>query len=351
MKTDFIAPTPLTIHARAPMRVCDNGGWTDTWFAEFGRIFSIAVSPYAEVRIGVQQRTSQAGPITLRVPNYDEEYTFAPGRQPWGRHPLLEAAIAKMEVSEDFTYHITVRTDAPPGMGTGTSAAVTVALIGALDKLQAGNMTPQKIAYAAHEVETHMLGLQSGIQDQLASAYGGINYIEMDNYPDARVSPLILPEELFAELEQRLAVIFLGKAHRSSAVHEKVIGQLKQAGPNDARLVALRKTAARSRDAVLRGDWPTLGEAMIDNTEAQSQLHPDLINAASRGVIDLAQRFGALGWKVNGAGGDGGSITILSRPDREERSAMLQHIEEANPLMQVIPIRLDREGLLCSALE
>jgi len=35
----------LTVRASAPTRMCDNGGWTDTWFAEFGTVFSIAIEP------------------------------------------------------------------------------------------------------------------------------------------------------------------------------------------------------------------------------------------------------------------------------------------------------------------
>ena len=41
------------INATAPIRICDNGGWTDTWFAGRGLIFNIGVSPYAEVQIAV----------------------------------------------------------------------------------------------------------------------------------------------------------------------------------------------------------------------------------------------------------------------------------------------------------
>ena len=37
---------PLTtIRASAPTRICDMGGWTDTWFAEHGTVFSIAIEP------------------------------------------------------------------------------------------------------------------------------------------------------------------------------------------------------------------------------------------------------------------------------------------------------------------
>ena len=44
------------INSVAPIRVCDNGGWTDTWFAKQGRIFNIGVYPYVEVQIEVYPR-------------------------------------------------------------------------------------------------------------------------------------------------------------------------------------------------------------------------------------------------------------------------------------------------------
>ena len=41
------------INRRAPTRICDNGGWTDTWFAQYGTVFNIAVSPAVEVQLTV----------------------------------------------------------------------------------------------------------------------------------------------------------------------------------------------------------------------------------------------------------------------------------------------------------
>jgi len=52
----------------------------------------------------------------------------------------------------------------------------------------------------------------------------------------------------------------------------------------------------------------------------------------------------AIGWKVNGAGGEGGSITLLSGPDYAEKRAMMQAIEASGQYRE-IPIRLSPEGL------
>ncbi len=206
-------------------------------------------------------------------------------------------------------------------------------------------MTPHEIAFAAQRIETEMLGQQCGIQDQLCSAYGGINYIEMFQYPHASVSPIVVPNSTWWELERRLVLIYLGKSHQSSEVHQMVIRDLEGAGPDCQQLVDLRQTAPKARDALYAGDFAALGASMTENTEAQRRLHPKLISADAQRVIEIAREHGALGWKVNGAGGDGGSVTILMRGFSQAKRAMIREIEQERPLFKHIPIYLSRYGV------
>jgi len=333
------------INSVAPIRICDNGGWTDTWFAEYGRIFNIGVYPYAEAQIKVYPREEVSDRIVIHAENYGERFPVSVGNSNWSHHPLLEAAIEFMRLPEDIAFEVNIYSEAPAGASTGTSAAVTVALIGALDLLTPGRMTPYTVASTAQRIEVEMLGQQCGIQDQLCSAFGGINYIEMHAYPHASVSQLQVPNSVWWELERRLVLIFLGKGHSSSAVHRKVITELEGAGPDSPKLDALRKTADASRDAVYSGDFAALGEAMIRNTDAQSQLHPELIGRDAQVVIDIARTHGALGWKVNGAGGDGGSVTLLTGAESAAKRNLISEIHQANPAFSNIPIYLSRTGL------
>lgn len=333
------------INSVAPIRVCDLGGWTDTWFAEHGKVFNIGVYPYVEVQIKVFPRDAKRDRIVLYAENYGERYVVHPDSPKFDRHPLLEAAIQYMHVPEEYALQITIYSEAPAGCSTGTSAAVSVALIGALDYLTPGRMTPHEVAHCAHRVEVQLLKQQSGIQDQLCSAYGGINYIDMYHYPHATVSPIYVPNATWWELERRLALVFLGKAHSSSQVHEKVIRELEDAGAEYAKLDALRRTPPVARDALYSGDFAALGRAMIDNTEAQAGLHPDLVSEDAHQLIEIARERGALGWKVNGAGGEGGSITLLCNSSSSEKRALIAEIEAANPLFRSIPIYLSRFGL------
>ncbi len=80
------------VNSVAPIRICDNGGWTDTWFAGYGKIFNIGVYPYAEVQIKVYQNDPDSDRITIHAENYGKRYTVTPEKH-WDKHPLLEAAI------------------------------------------------------------------------------------------------------------------------------------------------------------------------------------------------------------------------------------------------------------------
>jgi len=62
------------INSVAPIRICDNGGWTDTWFAGYGKIFNIGVYPYAEVQIAVYPLAERENRIIIHAENYGDRY-------------------------------------------------------------------------------------------------------------------------------------------------------------------------------------------------------------------------------------------------------------------------------------
>lgn len=333
----------LSINAVAPIRICDIGGWTDTWFARSGAVFNIAIYPYVEVQI----RPTRTGPgsrsFTLAVENYGDTYALEPSNLTLGKHPLLEAALDIMDLPEDVSLEINIFSEAPPGAATGTSAAVSVALIGALDRLTRGRLCPHEVAALAHSIETEKLGLQSGIQDQLASAYGGINFIEMHAYPHASVSGIQLPNPVWWELEQRLSVVYIGSPHNSSEIHRRVIEKLGERAHESPLLREMTGLAREAKNALYEASFPALGEVMNRNTELQRQLHPGLVCDRFEEIIALAGDFGALGCKVNGAGGDGGSVTILSDGDMAQKRRMLKAISACS--YSVLPFYLSRQGL------
>jgi len=84
---------------------------------------------------------------------------------------------------------------------------------------------------------------------------------------------------------------------------------------------------------------------MIESTEAQGRLHAALVGSEAQRVIAIAKAHGALGWKVNGAGGEGGSITLLCDEDSARKRELVRAIEQADPAFRHVPTYLSRHGL------
>lgn len=336
-----------TYVAFAPIRICDLGGWSDTWFARHGNVLNIAVRPAAQCIVEVDDAPSSGEHFFISVDDYGERYGLDPQNITFGKHPLLDACVKSLPIPRGLDVEVSLHSSVPGGSSTGTSAAITVALLGALDCLTntTHRMMPHELAAKAHAVETVLLKQQSGIQDQICAAYGGICYIEMTDYPNAKVTRLPIAQGVRSELESRLSLIFLGRPHYSTTIHSDVISGLSNSNDADAKLDPFRREAVSGRDALLSGDLTAFGQAMIRNTEAQANLHPSLVSATANKIFDIAKRHGAIGWKVNGAGGDGGSVTLLSDGDKAKQKEMLGEIAALGGGVREIGIRLDDFGM------
>jgi D-glycero-alpha-D-manno-heptose-7-phosphate kinase len=282
-----------TVTATAPVRVCDLGGWTDTWFAGHGLVVNVAVEPGVTARVTRHRRGTRPAPVTIDAPDL-----------PGGADDLLWAVVDHVGAGDE-DLEIAVAGGVPPGAAMGTSASVTVALLAALRAPAVP--CPAELAAEAHAVEVARLGREGGVQDQVAAAHGGISRIDIDAYPAIRVTPVPVPPGL----AEGLRTVYLGAPHASAAVHERVIDAIAAEGPGGGPLERLRRAAADGCEALAAGDLVAFGRAMRANTDAQAELAPGVVGDDALAVIEAARAHGALGWKVNGAGGPGGTVTAL----------------------------------------
>jgi len=334
------------IHARAPIRTNDLGGWTDTWFAGHGRVLNLAVNPAVEVEVNVYRNPRRLKTrVEILAENYGERFSLDPDHPRPEPHGLLQFAVASRPPASDVVLEITIHSFVPAGISTGTSASVCVAILGALGELSPRKAGWREIARLAHRVETENLGLQSGLQDQIAAARGGISFIDMPRYPQTRVSGVRLAPGVWAELERRLTLVYLGAPHRSSSMHEAVIAALEAGGPGRKHIRTLARIPLDARRFLEAGDFVKYGRAMVLNNEGQRGLHPGLISRDADAVAAIAHAHRAAGWKVNGAGGEGGSLTVLASVDDADRRAMIRSIEGLGRGIRVIPTSLSRTGV------
>jgi len=300
--------------ATAPVRVADVGGWTDTWFADRGAVCNVAVGPGA--RVVVRRRADEAVWITHPQVSTDA---------------LLHQAVA-MWGGEGVDVHVSAAV--PPGSSLGTSAAVLVALVAALAAVDGDELGLDEAARRAHLAETAGAGRESGVQDHVAAAHGGLSWIEVGPFPQWRRRAIEVP----AALAERVVTVHLGGAHDSSALHGAVIARAEAGDGHVHRVLAdLVALAGAARERLEAGDVDGWGAVLSEATEAQARLHPALVGEDARAVGAAAVAHGAAGWKVNGAGGAGGSVTVVAPEGASARRAMLAALPPTATVLDLAP--------------
>jgi len=299
-----------SVLTRAPTRICDIGGWTDTWFYPKGAVFSFCVDLYSYVKL--VENGSKAIKIFAENLKQSAEILNLKKIEYNGVLDLLKSAIKRMNIENGLD--IFVRADAPPGCGTGTSASVAVTLISALAIYKRLNMDQNSIAALAHKLETEELGLESGVQDQYSAAFGGINFMEID-YPKVKLTKIEIDENRILELENQFILVYFG-SRSSSEMHNAVISNYKNRDEATINSFEIMRQCAYEMKDSINSDMDVIGEIINKNWEAQKSLHPLMINPIVSKAEKIAKSNGAIGFKCNGAGG-GGSATILAERGQE----------------------------------
>jgi D-glycero-alpha-D-manno-heptose-7-phosphate kinase len=227
---------------------------------------------------------------------------------------------------------------------------VLVALLAAVDGLlgedPVGVVDRTDLARRAHAVETGRAGREAGVQDHWAAALGHAQHLVVDTYPSVRARRLALADHVAEELAGRLVTVVFGP-HDSSAVHGEVVHALLSCdgAAHDRVRQATRRLAALAAEAAAAlesGDVDAWAAVLTRSTRVQAELHPGLVGPAHQAAIDVAAALGAAGWKVNGAGGSGGSLTVVAgrppgRPTGAEGAAPVSRTELRERLAAVDP--------------
>ena len=346
----------ITVSVHAPVRIIDFGGWTDTWFAGHGKVLNFSAlsrdankgkGDYAGIEaVAKVSLTSGHGSFKLHAPDIGKSLVCLADKEDWDKMDLIEATLSSIRWPKGVDVDVVVQSPVvPKGSSVGSSATVSVVLTALIEFLSRSEVDPGWVARSCHEVETRVMGIECGVQDQAAAAHAyGVNFIDIYRYPNLSISKVAITESTRTELESRVLTVIYGGCHSSSDVHKMVIDRLQTTGRLSKDLERLRLIPEEARYCLLAGDFVGLGMAMKENTAAQRRLHAELISPECQKLIDFCQSHGTLGEKVNGAGGpQGGSLSVLAGdvPKRE----LVQVIKGSFPDLLVLEHRLADGGL------
>jgi D-glycero-alpha-D-manno-heptose-7-phosphate kinase len=302
-----VAPLPMLIRAKAPLRISFAGGGTDVPpfpEREGGLVLNATINRYAYGSLAPREDRQ----IAIESVDFRTAVEFAAEEAPIfdGKLDLAKAAIAKVgEELDDRGFDLFLHSNAPPGSGLGSSSAMMVALIGVLAEFRGLPLTDYEIAELAIRIERVELGVKGGLQDQYAATFGGFNFIEL--YGDhVVVNPLRIRPDIMLELEHNMLLAFTGTTRTADHIIEDQTARFEQdEGEAVAGLRRQKELAVEMKDALLKRRLTDFGALLDDAWHAKKQLSTRITNPQIEEMYEEARRNGALGGKVTGAGGGG----------------------------------------------
>lgn len=317
------------IISKTPVRMSFFGGGTD--FPEFfckhhGAVISTTIDKYCHVNVRelpdlFEYKTYLSYAQIEKVNSTDEI-----------RHPAIRNAMKWLELENIC---LNYDADIPAKTGLGTSSAFSVGMLNAFYTMQGIEKSKRELADGAIYLERTLCDEDGGIQDQIASAFGGFNRIDFsaDGYT---VTPVEFAGGRKQQLNENLMLFFTGLSRFSFQVQKSTKKLLSK---NTDRLISIYKMVDEAEDILKNPDRSLddfgllLNETWIQKRGINSEISTDYIDISYQKAVNA----GALGGKLLGAGG-GGCLLFYVTPDKQAavRSALSE--------MHEVKFKFENEG-------
>jgi D-glycero-alpha-D-manno-heptose-7-phosphate kinase len=216
-----------------------------------------------------------------------------------------------------------------------------VSLVGLLKEFEHLPLTDYEIADFACVIEREELGIQGGLQDQYAAAFGGFNYIEF-LADRVVVNPLKVSLDVLNELQYNLLLCYTGTMRLSARIIQDQVERYEQRDAETLRaLRELKALTIEMKNALLRRELDNFGELLHREWQCKKMLSSKISNDRIDCLYEIAREYGALGGKITGAGG--GGYMLLYCPAERKRPVAAK-LKEFN--CTIIDISLEPMGLL-----
>jgi len=315
------------IITRTPFRVSFSGGGTDIpeFYREHGpgavvsaavrQYMYIVIHPYFHDKIRIKYSRTED------VDSIDEI-----------QHPVVRACLKRLGIDKGI--EIASFADVSSGTGLGSSSSFTVGLLNALYAYKEKMVSKNDLAAQACEIEIDILKEPIGKQDQYAAAFGGVNQIRFNQDESVDVLPVVMGSDVRDKLERSLRLYSVGGSRRAGDILQEQKDNIKSDESVTENLCAMCKQVEQMQIDLSHGNIDAVGNILDTGWQRKRRLASGITNPTIDRLYEIAQKSGAKGGKLLGAGGTG--FLLLCH---EDHSFLEQKMN-----CKSLPFQIDREG-------
>ena len=318
------------IITRTPYRVSFFGGGTDypVWFNNHGgAVLTTAISHYCYIsgRILPPFFNHKHRIVWSEIESINEFDEI--------NHPAVREALRWMDIKYGIEIHH--HGDLPARSGLGSSSSFAVGLLNMLYTLEDRKTTKKDLAQAAIHLEQTLLKESVGVQDQIATAYGGFNKIEINQDGSYRVLPVKIDRERQEELQSKILMFYTGVSRTASDIAK---AQIKAIPKKATELHEMRSQVDAAIEILsskhnIDDFGRLLNESWCLKRQLTKQISPGYVDE----LYERAIKAGALGGKLLGAGGGGFMIFYVTQ---EKKQLVLEALKD----LLLVPFSIENTG-------
>lgn len=318
------------IISRTPYRISFFGGGTDyhPWYQKHGAaVLATTINHYCYINVRLLPPffRHHSRIVWSKVEEVTAHHLI--------EHPSVRATLEYLQINHGV--EISHQGDLPARSGLGSSSAFTVGLLNALYGLHGEMVSKRELACEAVHVERDLLKENVGVQDQIETAYGGLNKILIQQDGNFITQPIVLSPQRSQQLQDHLLLFFTGLSRTAS----EIAGEKIQAIANkENELHEIYKMVDIGTNILLgEQNICEFGHLLHEAWQLKRSL---TANIAPRFVDEIyanAQKSGAIGGKLLGAGG-GGFILFFAKPEDHAR------LKEALSDLLWVPFHFENTG-------
>jgi D-glycero-alpha-D-manno-heptose-7-phosphate kinase len=289
--------------AKSPVRISFGGGGSDTstYFTENGgAVINATISLYSHATLKLRDDAKiSIFSIDLQdivhFENIKELLNFP------SKFALIQSLIKAIKPT--FGFELFIHSDFPMNSGLGGSAVVTSAILGCFNQFRQDKWDKYELSEIAFQAERLYLGVAGGWQDQYATVFGGLNFMEFNSNQNI-INPIRLNKEILLELEESLVLCYTGTTHDSGNIHDDQKKQTQNSNIKD-QIQSNVALTYEMRNHLLRGRLNEFGKCLHKTWELKKSFSSKISSPWLDDIYNGAMENGAIGGKLLGAGGGG----------------------------------------------
>jgi len=304
------------IVTRSPLRISLVGGGTDfsKFYSENGGYFiSSAINKFIYCTI---KRHGTAFDEAYRLNYSDVEMV---NRYSEIKNEIIRASLDRFSAEGYFLDRLYIGTigDMPSNSGLGSSSAFSCALDLGLNQLSSNlPFSPNVLATRACALEIDILKKPIGIQDQWATANGGLRWYQILNDGEVVSGDLNLTNEQKVVLSNSLLLVDTGKFRNAESITKTYSHPDRNQEKLLLKLLHLAQRLGVDLSHVGVDEIPNfLGEQLRYSWDLKKNLSSQVSSSSIDDLYETLLSLGCLGGKISGAGG-GGYLLMVAPPER-----------------------------------